>query len=281
MWTQIVGKTRLKLSPYWNHWWQSTLYVSARGLTTSTIPYDGKVFEIEFDFLQDRLTISVSDGQQQSIGLYPRSVADFYRDYLSALKAAGIDVSISTMPQEVPNPIPFEQDQTHASYDRGAVERFWRTLINLDCLFKQHRSNFIGKSSPVHFFWGSFDLALTRFSGRISPPREGADIVTREAYSHEVISCGFWPGGSTFPYAALYAYAAPAPAGFDAVQVSPPAAFYSREMGEYFLKYDDVRSAPSPEQAVLDFCRTTYEQAATLAHWDRAALEHQTRKTTA
>ncbi len=207
--------------------------------------------------------------------LEPRSVADFYSAYTQALASLGIEVSINTAPQEFPNPIPFDQDETHASYNRDAVERFWRILVNLDTLLKQYRSDFLGKSSPVHFFWGSFDLALTRFSGRPAPPREGADAVTREAYSQEVISCGFWPGGPNFPHPALYAYAAPSPAGLDSAQVRPAAAFYSKEMGEFFLKYDDVRSAPSPEQAVLDFCRSTYDVAATLAHWNRAELERQ------
>jgi len=273
MWAQIVGKTRLELSPYWNHWWQTAFYISARGLTTSPIPYGPGIFEVEFDFLHHDLSISTSQGDERILQLYPRTVADFYREYMATLKSLEIEVEINTVPQEVPDPIPFEKDQTHASYDQDAVGRFWRILVNLDCLFKQFRGGFIGKSSPVHFFWGSFDLALTRFSGRPAPVRKDADAITQEAYSHEVISCGFWPGDRNFPHAALYAYAAPAPAGFGEQHVRPQQAFYSQEMSEFFLKYDDVRSAPSPEQAVLDFCQSTYEAGATLGKWDRKSLE--------
>jgi len=272
MWTQIVGKIRLKLAALVNHWWEVPLYVTARGLTTSPIPYDGGVFEIQFDFIEHRLLIETSAGPTQTIHLGPRSVADFYEEVMAALHAVGIVVKIWTMPVEVPDPIHFEQDRVHASYDAAYVNRFWRVLVSADTIFKEFRGRFIGKSSPVHFFWGSFDLAVTRFSGRRAPERPGADAITREAYSHEVISGGFWPGtGETD--AVFYCYAAPEPQGFAKQLILPSAAFYSSQLSEFLLKYEDVRTAASPREAVLDFLQSAYEAGATLGNWDRESLE--------
>jgi len=273
MWTQIVGKVRLALCPPLNHWWEVPLYVSARGLTTSAIPYGKGVFEIEFDFIDHNLNVTTSGGETQSMPLEPRAVADFYAEFMSVLHALGIDVRIWTMPQEVPDPIRFEQDRTHAAYDAQYAHAFWRILVTVDSIFKEFRSRFIGKSSPVHFFWGSFDLAVTRFSGRRAPERPGADRITREAYSHEVISVGFWPGGGDIKGAAFYAYAAPQPDGFAEQSVRPPTAFYNARMGEFLLMYDDVRVAESPRSALLDFCQSTYEAGAILGRWDRPELE--------
>lgn len=272
MWTQIVGKIRLKLCAQVNHWWEVPLYVSARGLTTSPIPYGGGVFEIQFDFIEHRLTIETSAGATRTIRLAPRSVADFYEEVVAALHSLGIFAKIWTVPSEVPGPIRFEQDHVHASYDAEYVNRFWRILVSVDTIFKEFRGRFIGKSSPVHFFWGSFDLALTRFSGRRAPERPNADSITREAYSHEVISVGFWPGtGDTD--AVFYCYAAPEPHGFSKQLLSPPAAFYSQQFSEFLLKYDDVRVASSPREAVLEFLQSGYEAGATLGNWDRESLE--------
>jgi hypothetical protein len=274
MWTQIVGKIRLALSPPVNHFWGSALYVTARGLTTSPIPYAKGVFEINFDFVAHRLEITTSLGESRTFRLIPRTVAEFYAELMGALKSLGIDVKVWTMPVEVPRPVRFTLDESHASYDSEYAHRFWQILISADSVFREFRSRFIGKSSPVHFFWGSFDLAVTRFSGRRSPERPGADPITKEAYSHEVISVGFWPGdGEVVKDAAFYAYAAPEPAGFKERQVRPAKAFYSTEKNEYFLMYDDVRLADSPEQALLDFCQSTYEAGAILGNWDRANLE--------
>jgi hypothetical protein len=275
MWTQIVGKVRLALCPLLNHFWEVTLYVSARGLTTSPIPYERGIFEIEFDFLHHNLVIQTSEGPSKTIPLAPRSVADFYKEFMAALASLDIHVKIWPMPQEVPNPIPFDKDFTHASYDRDAVSRFWHALISVDTIFKEFRGRFIGKDSPVHFFWGSFDLAVTRFSGRRAPERKGADPITREAYSHEVISAGFWPGGGDIKGAAFYAYAAPEPEGFSNSKVLPAQAFYHPQMKEFLLMYDDVRQAPSPRTMLLDFLQSTYEAGANLGKWDRAALERQ------
>ncbi len=273
MWTQIVGKTRMQLAPFVNHWWHVTLYVSLRGLNTSPMPYDGKLFDIEFDFLRHKLLITRSDGAERTMELFPRSVADFYAEYMSFLRSLGINITIHTKPDEVADPIPFEQDNKHASYDKVYANRFWQILVNCDRLFKQFRSGFIGKCSPVHFYWGSFDLAVTRFSGRRAPYRKDMDAVQREAYSHEVISCGFWPGDARFKEAAYYAYTAPVPPGLDKETIRPKPAFYHPTMGEFLLKYDDVRSAESPDEAVLDFCQSTYEAGAKLANWERKALE--------
>ena len=273
MWTQIVGKVRLALSPLINHWWQVPLYVTARGLTTSAIPYRDGIFEVEFDFLSHNLIIRTREGLSRSIPLAPRSVADFYKEFMAALRSLGIDVKIWRMPVEIPNPIAFDQDVQHASYDPEYASRFWRILVLVDTIFQEFRSGFIGKNSPVHFFWGSFDLAVTRFSGRRAPKREGADSITREAYSHEVISAGFWPGGGDIKGAAFYAYAAPEPAGYAQAAVRPSKAFYHPQMKEFFLMYDDVRLDPSPRSALLDFLQSTYDAGANLAKWDRAELE--------
>ncbi len=273
MWAQIVGKVRLALSPHLNHWWEVPLYVSARGLTTSPIPYGKGIFEVQFDFIEHRLLITTSDGQTRFIPLCARSVADFYAEFMKTLRDLGIEVKIWKMPVEIPNPIPFDQDRQHSSYDPEYVKRFWRILVGVDAIFKEFRTRFIGKSSPVHFFWGSFDLAVTRFSGRRAPERPGADIITREAYSHEVTSVGFWPGSGEIQDAAFFAYAAPEPAGYADRPVRPQKAFYSQGMKLFVLMYDQARTAASPRDAVLDFCQSTYESAADLAHWDRANLE--------
>jgi Family of unknown function (DUF5996) len=273
MWTQIVGKTRKTLTPLVNHWWNVTLYVTPRGLTTSSIPFGREAFDVQFDFMRHRLLISTSQEEERSIELRPRSVADFYGEYMAALRSLGIEVQIHTTPDEFDDQTPFDQDQKHASYDKKYVERFHRILLNADRIFKQFRSSFIGKCSPVHFFWGSMDLAVTRFSGkRVSPPK-GADGMTREAYSHEVISCGFWPGDRRYKQPAFYSYTIPAPAGIEKEKVRPGGAYWDPQMGEFFLKYDDARTASSPGQAVLDFCQSTYEAGSKLAEWDRQALE--------
>jgi hypothetical protein len=273
MWTQIVGKVRLAQSPLINHWWEVPLYVSARGLTTSTMPYVKGLFEIEFDFLDHNLVIRTSEGTGRTIALVPRPVADFYQEVMATLRSLGIEVKIWTMPCEVPSPIPFEKDVQHSAYDREYATRFWRILTVVDAIFQGFRSGFVGKNSPVHFFWGSFDLAVTRFSGRRAPPREGADSITREAYSHEVISAGFWPGGGDIKGPAFYAYAAPEPAGYGQSAVRPGKAFYHSGMKEFLLMYDDVRSDSSPKAALMEFLQSTYEPGANLARWDRAELE--------
>ncbi len=273
MWTQIVGKVRLALSPRINHWWEVALYVNARGLTTSAIPCNGGNFEIQFDFIDHKLIIQTSWGSSKTLALKPRSVADFYAEFTSALQSLGIAVKIWPMPQEVPNPVRFDRDTQHASYDPEYAHRFWQILIVCDNTFQEFRAGFIGKDSPVHFFWGSFDLCVTRFSGRRAPERVGADPVTREAYSHEVISAGFWPGGGDIKGAAFYAYAAPEPAGLAEQPVRPAAAFYHPQLKEFLLMYDDVRRAASPRQALLSFLQSTYDAGANLAHWDRKELE--------
>ncbi|MGB7600145.1 MAG: DUF5996 family protein [Candidatus Sulfotelmatobacter sp.] len=273
MWTQIVGKVRLALSPLINHWWEVAFYVNARGLTTSAIPYGDGIFEVQFDFIDHKLTIQTSWGSTKSLPLKAQTVADFYSDFMSALHSLGIEVKIWTMPVEVPNPVRFETDTQHASYDPEYAHRFWRILTLCDTIFKEFRSRFIGKDSPVHFFWGSFDLCVTRFSGRRAPERVGADPITREAYSHEVISAGFWPGGGEVKGPAFYAYAAPEPLEFSKQKVRPAAAFYHPEMKEFLLMYDDVRQADSPREALLNFLQSTYEAGANLAHWERKELE--------
>jgi hypothetical protein len=273
MWTQIVGKIRLVQSPPINHWWQVPLYVTSRGLTTSPIPYQTRAFQINFDFIAHQLLVNTSDGETKTIALAPRSVADFYRKLMAALRALEIEVEIRARPDEVPDPIPFNEDHAHASYDPVYANRFWRILAQTDRVFKEFRSRFIGKCSPVHFFWGSFDLAVTRFSGRLAPERQGADRITLEAYSHEVISHGFWPGGGAVKGPAFYSYTAPAPAGLDKALIRPPEAFYSQELSEFLLMYDDMRQADSPDKALLDFLQSTYEAGANLAKWDRPSLE--------
>ena len=273
MWTQIVGKVRLRLTPLVNHWWNVPLYVSARGLTTSQIPYRDRAFELCFDFLDHRLVLYTCDGQPKSIPLAPRSVADFYLDLMTMLQSAGIEVKIWKMPAEIPNPISFDQDRIHASYDPEFAQRFWRILLSVDAVFNQFRSRFIGKSSPVHFFWGSFDLAVSRFSGRRAPVAANADPITREAYSHEVSSVGFWPGSGDMKEPAFYSYTVPAPEGFKDARVAPEAAYFHPQLGEFILKYEAVRTSKSPTAALLDFCQTTYEAGARLGKWDQTAFE--------
>jgi Family of unknown function (DUF5996) len=274
MWTQVVGKIRLALSLPINHFWGTTFYVTARGLTTSPMPYSKGTVEINFDFIAHSLEILTSLGETRSFRLVPRTVAEFYFELMSALHSLGIDAKVWTMPVEVPRPVRFNLDEAHSSYDSEYVHRFWQILTSVDTVLREFRSRFIGKASPVHFFWGSFDLAATRFSGRRAPERPDADYITKESYSHEVISHGFWPGdGEVIKDAAFYAYAAPEPAGFRDQRVTPSKAFYSGQKNEFFLMYEDVRLSHSPEQALLEFCQSTYEAGAILAKWDRANLE--------
>ncbi len=277
LWIQIVGKIQLSLTPWLNHSWQTPLYVTARGLGTSPIPIGGEIFEIEFDFVSHRLSVRTSRGAERSLPLRPQSVADFYRATIDLLDSMAIAVAINETPNEVPTPIRFSQDQIHSAYDAAAAHRFWRALVQTDRIFKLFRTGFVGKASPVHFFWGSFDLAVTRFSGRRAPLHPGGvpglpDAVVREAYSHEVSSAGFWPGNEAFPRAAFYAYAYPEPAAFRAKAVAPGAAF-DTTLGEFILPYDTVARAPKPEALLLDFLLTTYAAAAETGNWDRAALE--------
>ncbi|MGB2627642.1 MAG: DUF5996 family protein [Candidatus Acidiferrum sp.] len=273
LYTQIVGKVRLRLTPVVNHWWNVPLYVTARGLTTSRIPYGKRSFELCFDFIQHQLVLETSDGLLEALPLEPRSVAEFYQEFMELLRSAEIEVEIWRMPVEIPDPIAFDKDRVHASYDRASVEKFWRILLSVDTVLNQFRAGFIGKCSPVHFFWGSFDLAVTRFSGRRAPERPGMDAITREAYSHEVSSVGFWPGGGSVQGPAFYSYAAPEPQGFKKEPVRPDAAFYDGQLGEFLLMYDDIRNAESPVTSLLEFCQSTYRAAAKLADWDRGALE--------
>ncbi len=275
MWTQIVGKTRLALSPLQAHWWNVPLYVSARGLNTSAMPYGSEFLEITFDFVSHELRFLMSTGASLSTPLRAQSVASFYSEYQHSLAALGVSVNIHPVPVELQHPIPFLDDEVHASYDPHAAHQFWRVLMNADKVFQQFSSRFVGKVSPVHFFWGSFDLAVTRFSGRPAPPREGADAVTREAYSQEVISAGFWPGNGGFGQAAFYCYAAPAPEGLEAAAIQPAKAGYNTALGEFIYLYDDVRREPSPEEALLTFLQSSYEAGATLGQWDRKLLERQ------
>ncbi len=273
MWTQIVGKTRLALAPLQAHWWNVPLYVSARGLSTSAMPYGDELLEIEFDFASHHLRFRLSSGAMISMPLRAQSVAQFYREYMKCLEALGVSVHLYSTPVEVQNPIPFERDEEHAAYDPEYAHRFWRVLLRADQIFQRFSSGFIGKISPVHFFWGSFDLAVTRFSGRPAPPRDGADKVTREAYSHEVISAGFWPGNGGFGEPAFYCYAAPAPAGLESQPIEPAPAAYDTKLGEYILRYQDMRLAEEPDKLLLAFLESSYGAAADLAKWDRASLE--------
>ncbi len=273
MWTQIAGKIRLALSPHVNHWWEVPLYVSAAGLSTSPIPYRHRLFELEFDFLSHNLVIRDSSGAIKYVPLYARPVADFYRELMAVLDSIGIEVRIWPKPVEIPDPIPFPEDTVHASYDPAAVARFHRILMSVHTALTEFRGAFLGKASPVHFFWGSFDLAVTRFSGRRAPEREGADAITREAYSHECSSAGFWPGSGPVSDAAFYSYTSPEPRGYSEYPVRPAKAFYHPELKEFVLMYDDVRRASSPEGALRDFLQSTYEAGANLGNWDRAALE--------
>jgi len=273
MWTQIVGKTRLALSPLQAHWWNVPLYVSARGLSTAAMPYGDEMLEIEFDFVSHVLRYRLSTGAEIATPLRNQSVADFYAEYKRSLAALGVTVDIWPVPVELKTPIPFAEDTQHATYDADAAHRFWRVLTRADQIFQLFSTKFIGKVSPVHFFWGSFDLAVTRFSGRVAPPRADADPITREAYSREVISAGFWPGNGGFGAAAFYCYAAPAPAGLDQAKIGPPSAGYNAELGEFLLKYDDLRAEANPDAALMEFLESTYDAAAQLANWDHASLE--------
>ena len=278
MWTQIVGKIRLTLTPWTNHSWHVTLYVTSRGLTTSPIPHGTDTFEIRFDFIDRQLRILKSDGARRSIELKPRSVADFYKAVMAALDELDLTVKIDILPNEIPNPIPFDRDEQHRSYDPEYANRFWRVLVQTDRVFKEFRSRFCGKCSPVHFFWGAPDLAVTRFSGRAAPKHPGGiphlpDAITREAYSQEVSSLGFWPGADAMPQAIFYSYAYPEPKGFSEAKVKPDAASYNAQFHEFVLPYDAVRTAKSPDDAILDFAQSTYDAASQLGNWDRAALE--------
>jgi Family of unknown function (DUF5996) len=278
LWTQIVGKVRLTLSPRLNHSWHVTLYVTSRGLTTSPIPHGLRTFEVKFDFLDHRLLIESSDGGSAGFELEPQSCAAFYKRLMHELDDLDLHVTINRKPNEVPEAIPFDRDELHSAYDRDYANRFWRVLVQADRLFKEFRSRFIGKCSPVHFFWGAPDLAVTRFSGRRAPEHPGGvpnlpDSIAKEAYSHEVSSCGFWPGGGPIPYPAFYSYSYPEPPGFSEVKVRPASAFYSTDLREFILPYPSVQEAESPDEAVLGFLQTTYEAAADLAKWDRSSLE--------
>jgi hypothetical protein len=278
MWAQIVGKIRLRYSAPINHGWHSTLYVTSRGLTTSPMAYGTRSFQIDFNFIDHALVVSADDGRTARVRLEPQTVADFYRKTLEALRSLEIDVHIHGRPNEVPDPIPFATDEVHRAYDAHAVNRFWRVLVQCDRVFKQFRSPFIGKCSPVHFFWGAMDLAVTRFSGRRAPEHPGGipnlpDRVTREAYSHEVSSAGFWAGGGAIAYPAFYSYAYPEPPGFPDAKVGPSEAFYSSDYREFVLPYDAVRTAADPDRTLIEFLQSTYAAAADLAKWDRAALE--------
>lgn len=278
LWTQIVGKVRLVQSPPLNHSWQATLYVTARGLTTSPVPYRDRAFEIDFDFVDHRLIVRSTDGATGGFTLEPQSVATFYRTLMDVMGRLDLRVTIHGKPNEVADAIAFERDDVHAAYDAEYANRFWRVLVQADRVMKTFRARFIGKASPVHFFWGAPDLAVTRFSGRRAPAHPGGipnlpDRVTREAYSHEVSSCGFWPGGGPIAYPAFYSYAYPEPPGFAEAPVTPREAFYSADLREFILPYDTVRQAAAPDAVLLDFLQATYEAAATLARWDRASLE--------
>ena len=278
MWTQIVGKIRLVRAPWTNHSWHVPLYVTARGLGTSLIPYDGRSFEIDFDLLDHQLVIQVTDGARESLPLEPGPVSGFYGNVMKTLAALGLEIGIHTTPSEVADGVPFEKDTEPRRYDREWATRFWRALVQMDRVFREFRARFIGKCSPVHFFWGSFDLAVTRFSGREAPPHPGGvpnfpDWVAREAYSHEVSSAGFWPGGGGIESPSFYSYAYPVPDGFSSARVSPSKAYYSNELGEFILSYDDVRNAASPDEVLLEFLQTAYEAAADFSDWDRASVE--------
>ncbi|MEM7397859.1 MAG: DUF5996 family protein [Pseudomonadota bacterium] len=278
LWTQIAGKIRLVQTPWLNHSWHCALYVTPRGLTTSEIPYGNRSFELNFDFIRHVLIISSDDGATKEIELRPRSVADFYAGVMAALTELGLPVRIHQVPNEIPDAVRFSEDETHASYNPDYAERHWRALVQIDRVFKLFRTGFLGKSSPVHFFWGSFDMAVTRFSGRTAPLHPGGvpnlpDAVAQEAYSHEVSSAGFWPGSAGVEYAAFYAYAYPEPEGYAKAPVKPAEAFYDDTLKEFVLPYEAVRTAADPDQALLDFLITTYEAAANGAKWDRAALD--------
>ena len=278
LWTQIAGKIRLALGPWINHSWGVTLYVTARGLTTSLIPYGTRAFEIEFDFIRHQMRITTAEGDERAIKLQPQSVASFYREVMSKLRELAIEVQIGMRPNETLEAIPFDRDEKHAAYDPEYADRFWRVLLQADRVFKEFRSGFCGKCSPVHFFWGSFDLAVTRFSGRRAPPHPGGiphlpDAITREAYSQEVSSLGFWPGNDQIPTALFYSYAYPSPDGFADAKIKPAAASFHPQLREFVLPYEDARRGQSPDDMILEFAQSTYDAASTLAKWDRAAFE--------
>ena len=278
LWTQVVGKVRLAHAPMVNHWWQVPLYVTCRGLTTSPIPYDSRSFQVDFDFLDHTLRLQTSRGESDTMGLGPRTVADFYTELMGRLRGLGLETRIWAMPVEIPGAVPFEQDQAHAAYDPEYVTRFWRILVQVERVFTRFRGQFLGKASPVHFFWGSFDLAVTRFSGRAAPrltsdsPNLGAWVM-QEAYSHELSSCGFWPGNGGFGKAAFYSYAYPEPTNFASASIQPSATYYDQDLGQHILPYDAVRQSQSPDEDLMEYLRSSYAAAADLGDWDRAALE--------
>jgi hypothetical protein len=280
LWTQVVGKVRVALTPWLNHGWHSTLYVSCRGLTTSPMWHGRRGFQIDFDFLDHVLRIEDDDGMERTLPLARGSVSEFHAGVLDTLASMGLPVRIHGTPNEIPDPIPFRDDRRVRPYDAEAAARFWRVLQQADRVLRLFRTGFIGKASPVHFFWGSFDLAVTRFSGRTAPPHPGGipalpDAITREAYSHEVSSAGFWPGGSGSEQPAFYCYAYPVPEGFGSATVEPAEAFFHEALGEFMLPYDRVRAAADPDATLLSFLQSTYEAAANAAGWDRAALERE------
>ncbi len=278
LWTQIVGKVRIALTPLINHWWNATFHVTARGLAAPAMPYRGRTLDVAFDFVQHRLDIETSDGRAEALELKPMAVADFYAAFMAALRRLGIDVHIWTMPSEIENAIPFEKDRTHAQYDPVHVQKFWQAVVQADRVMTEFRARFLGKASPVHFFWGSFDLAVTRFSGRTAPPPQSvtpnvASRVMAEAYSHEVSSCGFWPGNGGYGRAAFYVYAYPEPEGYGDARLKTAGGFYDKNVGQFILPYDAVREAGDPDALLLGFLQETYAAAADLAKWDRKALE--------
>nr|WP_294849535.1 DUF5996 family protein [uncultured Sphingomonas sp.] len=274
MWSQIVGKVRLAHAPFTNHWWHVPLYVSCRGLTTSPIPYGNRFFQIDFDFIDHQLVVSTNAGDQQTIALRPQSVANFYAEVMALLKSMGLSTSIWTMPVECADPIPFEQDDIHKSYDPIFAHRFWQVLLQVSRVFTKFRARYTGKVSPVNFYWGSFDLNVTRFSGRRAPPRLDVGPITAESYTHEVNCCGFWAGGEGFDNPAFYAYAAPQPGGYSAAKVGPDGASFNEAMGEFILPYEAIRTAKDPDSALLKFMQDTYEAGANLGDWPRADLEY-------
>jgi hypothetical protein len=278
LWLQIVGKVRLIQTPWLNHSWHATLYLTPRGLTTSLIPHGNREFQIDFDLMDHRLAVTSSDGRSGGFALEPQTVSAFYRRLMDELSRLDLPVRIVARPNELPDPSPFADDDTHRDYDPDAVNRYWRMLLQAQRVMLQFRARFIGKNSPIHLFWGAMDLAVTRFSGRVAPPHPGGipnlpDRVTREAYSHEVSSCGFWAGSAPVDYPAFYAYAYPEPPGFAAARIRPDGAFYSKDLGEFILPYARVRESPNPDETLLEFMQSSYEAAADLANWDRAALE--------
>ncbi|MDW5265770.1 MULTISPECIES: DUF5996 family protein [Acidobacteriaceae] len=275
MWTQIVGKTRLALTPLQNHWWNVPLYVTARGLGTSAMPYGNDVLDIEFDFVAHELHLRLGSGQTLAMKLRAQTVADFYKEYLGCLASLGVKVKIDPIPCEQPHPIRFDLDTEHKSYDKEYVQRFWQVLVEAEKVFRLFGTKFLGKVSPIHFFWGSFDLAVTRFSGRLAPPRSGADAIQREAYSHEVISAGFWPGNGGYGAAAFYCYAAPVPEKLAEAKIRPEAAGWDKTLGEFIFRYEDLRAEALPDASLLEFLESSYTAGADAAKWDREALERQ------